>query len=140
MHISFKKAYAIYLAARCWGSLWANQHVVIKSDNQAAVTMINKGTTANPQVMEWLRDLFWLSAIYNFRITASYIPGVDNVFADSLSRLHTADFLLKFYVLLCAIYPPFVVLRSSLSDHMSYNSSVFLLSRFCSSTVVQGAY
>ena len=131
MHINFKEAYAIYLAARCWGSLWANQHVVIKSDNQAAVAMINKGTTANPQVMEWLRDLFWLSAIYNFRITASYIPGVDNVFAD---------FLLKFYVLLCAIYPLFVVLRSSLSDHMSYNSSVFLLSRFCSSTVVQGAY
>ncbi len=139
MHINFKEAYAIYLAAKCWGALWANQHVVVKSDNQAAVAMINKGTTANPQVMEWLRDLFWLSAIYNFRITAAYIPGIDNVYADSLSCMHTPYCLLKLYGLLCTMYLPLVVLSSSLMDHMSYNSSVFLLSRFCSSTVVQGA-
>eukprot|EP00112_Aurelia_sp_Birch-Aquarium-sp1_P001293 Seg1135.2 transcript_id=Seg1135.2/GoldUCD/mRNA.D3Y31 product="hypothetical protein" protein_id=Seg1135.2/GoldUCD/D3Y31 len=138
MHINFKEAYAIYLAVKCWGALWANQHVFVKSDNQAAVAMI-KGTTANPQVMAWLRDLLWLSAIYNFRITAAYIPGIQNICADSVSRMHTTASLLIFYSLLCNMYPPVVVLSSSLMDHMSYNSSVFLLSRFCSGSVVQGA-
>ena len=51
LHINFKEAFAIFLAARRWGSLWANHHVVIRCDNQAAVAMINKGTTANPTVM-----------------------------------------------------------------------------------------
>ena len=75
LHINFKEAFAIYIAARRWAPLWANHHAIIKCDNQAAVAMINKGSTPNPKVMVWLRDLFWISAIYNFCITAVYIKG-----------------------------------------------------------------
>ena len=32
--------------------------------------------------------MFWLSVVYNFRLTAMHVPGVDNVLADKISRLH----------------------------------------------------
>ena len=35
--------------------------------------------------MDWLREIFWLSAIYNFRLTSRHITGLANVFADRLS-------------------------------------------------------
>ena len=97
LHINFKEAFAIFLAARRWGSLWANHHVIIWCNNQAAVAMINKGTAAKPTVMSWLRHLFWLSAIHNFCISAVYIPGVANIRADIISRMHLTPSLLRFY-------------------------------------------
>ena len=94
LHINHKKALAIYFAAERWAPLWANRQVVICSDNQAAVEMINKGTTSNTVVMKALHRLFWLSAMFNFRIVARYIPGKSNVVADAFSRLHSSSHLL----------------------------------------------
>ena len=137
LHINFKEAFAIFLAARRWASLWANHHVIVKCDNQAAVAMINKGTTANPIVMTWLRDLFWMSAIHNFRITAVYIPGVDNIRADRISRMHNGPALLELYSYLCQGQDPPTVSSKLLVDHMSPTSAIFLTSRFCAG--LQGA-
>ena len=137
LHINFKEAFAIYLAAKRWAPQWANHHVIIHSDNQAAVAMINKGTTANPTVMSWLRGLFWLSATYNFRITATYIPGVDNQCADRISRMHSSSALLELCSFLCVDYSPHMVSRELLVNHMSPTSAMFLVSRFGSG--LQGA-
>ena len=38
--------------------------------------------------MQWLRQLFWLSATYNFRVTSRYIPTVANTLTDAISRIH----------------------------------------------------
>ena len=97
LHVNVKEAFAIYLAVRWWGPQWANHHVIIHCDNQPAVTMINKGTTANPTVMAWLRHLFWLSAIHNFHLTPVYFPGIDNIRADRISRMHNGVALLQSY-------------------------------------------
>ena len=131
LHINFKEAFAIYLAARRWAPLWVGHHVIVKCDNQAAVAMINKGTTANPQVMAWLRHLFWLSAIHNFRITAVYVPGILNVLADSISRMHSSSALLQLYSLLRKEHPPESLHSEPLVNHMSPTSALFLASRFC---------
>ena len=85
LHINHKETLAIVLAATWWGRLWSNQRVVINSDNQAAVHIINKGTTSNPLVMQALRALFWLSAVNNFHITAVYLEGANN-HSPTLSR------------------------------------------------------
>lgn len=97
LHINHKETLAIILAAKRWASLWANQHVIIHSDNQAAVYIINKGTTANELIMGQLRELFWLSATFNFRITAEFIKGINNSLADAISRLHEAKHVINFY-------------------------------------------
>ena len=39
-------------------------------------------------VMESLRRVFWLMALFNIRITPVYYPGVDNGLADCVSRFH----------------------------------------------------
>ena len=60
----------------------------IHCDNQAAVAIINKGTSKNSLVMESLRRIYWASAVFNFRLNAVYYPGALNTIADRDSRLH----------------------------------------------------
>ena len=79
LHINNKEVMAMVMAMvvtveRC-APLWANKHVILQSDNQAAVGIINKGSCKNPAIMEFLRRIFWLSAILNFRLTTVYIRG-----------------------------------------------------------------
>ena len=84
---------------------WDNEHVIIHCDNKAAVHIINEGTSSCPIVMSYLRDLFWQSAIYNFRFTATYIPGKQNGIADSVLQLHQPTKCLAFYEHLCLQSP-----------------------------------
>jgi len=77
------------LAARHFGYMWRNKKVVIYTDNTQALANINKGSNRNPVVMMWLRELFWLSAQFNFHITARYISTKQNWISDGLSRLAT---------------------------------------------------
>jgi hypothetical protein len=37
-------------------------------------------------MMQFLREMFWLSARHNFRLTSEYIPSRANTLSDSLSR------------------------------------------------------
>lgn len=88
LHINHKETLAVLPAATLWAPWWRDRKVYIHMDNQAAVGIINKGTCRHPLVMASLRRLFWLSAIYNFRVKAVYYPGVFNRAADNISRLH----------------------------------------------------
>jgi len=88
LHINYKEVMALEPAAQYFAPFWANKLVHVYSDNQAAVSIINKGSCKNPTVMDSLRRVFWLSVIYNFRMKAFYYPGESNVLADSVSRLH----------------------------------------------------
>jgi hypothetical protein len=88
LHINYKETVAIILAAYRWAPMWRNSHVQVLSDNITAKSIINKGTCKNRIVMGFIRELCWLSAIYNFKISVRYIPGVDNRLADTISRLH----------------------------------------------------
>ena len=129
LHINHKETLAIVLAAKRWGHLWSNHRVIIHSDNQAAVQIINKGTTGNAVIMHELRALFWLSAVHNFHITAVYIEGFRNTLADAISRLHDHTHLLRFYSLLLGRFPRPIVDNLDISKHMSIDSYNFVFSR-----------
>ena len=58
LYINHKETLAIVLAAKRWGHLWENHLVIIYSDNQAAMQIINKGTMGNKVIMQELRVLF----------------------------------------------------------------------------------
>ena len=105
LHINHKEILAIVLAAKRWAPCWTNHRVIIHSDNQAAVQIINKGTTANEVMMDELRHLFWLSALYNFHLSAVYIEGSRNMIADAVSRLHERANLLLFRSILRDRFP-----------------------------------
>ncbi len=82
---------------------------------------INKGSSKNSLAMKWLRHLFWLSAIYNFHLTARHVKGKDNVISDTLSRLDefNIDVLSKFI----ETYG----LDLDITKHVSQNSYFILL-------------
>ena len=120
---------AIVLAAKRWSHLRKNKHVVIQSDNTTAVSIINKDTCKNSTVTCHLRELFRLSAIFYFRITAVYIPDHMNCIADAISRLHEPYFLLKAYGYLVPHYG-LLLLHWPLLMHMSVVSCSFLFFRY----------
>ncbi len=86
-NINYLELFAVLLSARHWAPRWRNRRVLVQSDNTQTVACINRGTSTNPVTTALLRELFWLSAISNFQITAQHLAGVDNVTADRLSRL-----------------------------------------------------
>ena len=81
--------------------------------------------------MHYLRELVWLSAIYNFRITASHIPGIENAIADAISRLHEPEFLFKVFKYFAHLsHGNVFFLSPPLVCHMSVLSCYFLLFRY----------
>ena len=54
-------------------------------------------------IVGFLRELFWLSANFNFHITVMHIPGISNPVADAISWVHESKFLLKFCKFYCFI-------------------------------------
>lgn len=86
-NINYLELYTALLAARAFGAKWRDKRVVLYIDNTQAMALINKGTSRNSLVMDWLRELFWLSVINNFHITARYLRSKDNWIADKLSRM-----------------------------------------------------
>ena len=120
-HINEKEVIAITLAAYCWAPLWRNKKIIVYSDNTVSVASINKCTSRNVAIMKCLRSLFWLSALYNFHLTAKFLPVIRNVAAESASRLHLPGYL--------QILMPFTE-YIPLACHMSHKSVKFLLDRF----------
>ena len=88
LHINHKEVLALEPAAKHFGPLWANKSVTVYCDNVCATYVINRGISKHPLVMASLRRVFWLSALYNFRLRAIYYPGSSNLVADRVSRLH----------------------------------------------------
>ena len=90
LHINYKEVLALAPAVDLWGEAWRGRRIYVYSDNQAAVGILNRGTAKDPFVMAVLRNIFWKSVFYNFRIYALYYPGYRNVVADAASRLGEA--------------------------------------------------
>lgn len=88
LSINMKETLAVEVALRHWAPHLRNKKVLLHVDNQSAVYILNKGASKDKVVMESLRRLFWLSSTYNFRLMAVYYPGVENCYADAISRLH----------------------------------------------------
>ena len=132
LHINHKEALAVCLAAERWAPAWANRQVFVFCDNQAAVGMINKGSTSSPLVMQALRRLSWLSAVFNFRLKMQYLPGSLNVIADAVSRLHSTAHLLYFCGFLLGVcgLSANQLWHEGLTGHMPYASSLFLSIRY----------
>jgi hypothetical protein len=86
--INYLEVLALEPAIRRWAPVLANKKVYVHCDNIAACSIINKGSSKNSVVMDSLRRVFWLSAVFNFRLKAVYYSGESNVLADSVSRLH----------------------------------------------------
>jgi hypothetical protein len=89
----WKEMYAIVRAAATWGERWRGRNVLIHCDCQPAVMAWQRGDSKSPGMADLIRTLLFLSATHDFHLTMLHIAGVDNVFADLLSRSQVATFL-----------------------------------------------
>ena len=64
------------------------------------MSILNTGHSTSVNSMFWVRELFWLSVIFNFHLVASYVPSKANVVPDFLSRF--------FYQKRVSPIPPFL--------------------------------
>ena len=91
-HISVKELFPIVIAVEIWGQVMANKKVCFFSDNMAVVQVINKHTAKDRNLMKLLRRFIVHCLIFNILFRPKYVPGIDNVPSDKLSRLQISDF------------------------------------------------
>ena len=84
--ITYLELIPIVLAFYTWANSLAGKKIIIRSDNNALVEIINKKTSKNKRVMSLIRHLILMLLSYNIQIQAKHIPGKINEIADSISR------------------------------------------------------
>lgn len=126
LHINHKETITIVLAARRWAHLWTNKTVNVHTDSITAKAAINKGHSKCKHIMPYLRELVWLSALFNFKVRAYHISGTKNTLADNISRLSYSGFLAKTADILLPGCAPTTVIHT-LPLHMSNGAFLFLL-------------
>ena len=127
-HVKYKEAIYIILAAYRWDPAWQNRTVVARCDITAAVVILNKGSNQNPHMMIFLREIFWLSSLFNFRLKAYRVPESVYVGSGHLSHLHESDHFLAY----CCILKKRSIDIFSLPvcNHMPVRASQFLLGKY----------
>ena len=90
--ISYLELLAIVVSVFCWGEDWCNKQIVLFTDNEAIVHIWRSGSRKCAEIMSLVRMLFFFTAKRNINLLLRHIPGVDNKYADSLSRLQVAKF------------------------------------------------
>ena len=113
-------------SAKRWGPWWSGKRVKVFTDSTAAQGIINKGSCKEPLVMQALRELFWLSATYNFHITALHLARQFNQESDWASCLHDWKniVLIDMY-----LYPNHSLVPVKLLRHISYPSFVSIFAQ-----------
>ena len=103
-HINTLEMMTILFAMRRWGHLWSNTHVRVRCDNFSSVQAVNKGTSRSKELTACVREMFWLSLKYGFRLTARHVPGEQNFMADMISRLNDPLMAKKFLLTCSPVY------------------------------------
>jgi hypothetical protein len=89
--IMFFELLAVVVALACWGSSWADTKVTAWTDNTGVVALLDSRTSTEPRVLDLLRRIYYLEALFSCRLFGKHISGVDNTIADYLSRLGTSS-------------------------------------------------
>jgi hypothetical protein len=87
-NINVLELQSVLVAARRWCKTWKGCHIQVKSDNMATIAAINNTTSRSSPLLKIIKELFWLSVEYDFRLSAVHLPGRFNLFSDKLSRMH----------------------------------------------------
>lgn len=90
--IAWMEFFPVAVAVVLWCHLLQGKRILIRSDNVAVVSILNKQTSKCPVIMRLLRFVVLQCLKYNTVISARHLPGESNEVADSLSRLQVGRF------------------------------------------------
>lgn len=96
LSIAEKELLPVVVAAMVWGSSWKGLHIRCLSDNEAVVFALNRRSVRSPGLMRLIRCLSFVEVFFNFRLSASHLPGRLNLAADYLSRDMMGEFFGSF--------------------------------------------
>lgn len=85
-NITFLELFPIVLALHIWGPMMRNHSILLMTDNEALVAIINKQSSPDSLIMKGIRKLVVACLTFNVRGRARHLPGSVNVRADALSR------------------------------------------------------
>ena len=107
-NIAIKELFPIVLAIRLWPSVLTDRRLLVLSDNEAVVHIINNQTSKDKQLMSLIRTLTVSLMQNNVIIRAKHVPGKTNVIADALSRFQDTPDLRRQYGLkpMQSVIPP----------------------------------
>lgn len=94
--ITFLELVPIAMAFSIWGTKLAGKRVILHTDNQALVSILNTQTSMSRGVMHLLRKFVLQGLVYNIQFKATHIMGLDNTKADALSRQQWSRFQASF--------------------------------------------
>ena len=86
-NINELELWPIVVGLKRWFHLLKNKSLLVFTDNTQVMYMLTNSRSSNSVCKRWLREIFWLCAIYNIELTPLYINTKNNLVADSLSRL-----------------------------------------------------
>ena len=86
-HINLREMWAAFAAALRWGEQWGDCSVTMVTDSTTVMAALNTGRSGSPEIMHYVRRLFWLSVKHNFHFNSVYINTKHNIICDALSRL-----------------------------------------------------
>jgi len=90
-HISELELLVVLLAAIQWRERLAQRRVVMRCDNEAAVTSLNSGKARDGSMSMLLRELWFVKARNSFELRSKHIKTHDNVLGDAPSRWTRTD-------------------------------------------------
>lgn len=91
--IQVKELIPVVIAAALYGNQWAGKVVLFKVDNMSVVGIIQDIYSRESHLIHLVRLLSFFAAHYGFWFTSEHIPGVENGYADAISRDNASLFL-----------------------------------------------
>ena len=95
--ITVLEFFPVFVLVSMFAHLVKNANILYYCDNIAVVEIINKQTSRNKKVMEFLRPLILIMMRFNINLKSKHIPGVENILCDKISRFQVSDKLLRLY-------------------------------------------
>ena len=86
LNICFLELVPIVVALYVWGGLLRNHSLLLFTDNEALVAVINKQSSPDTLIMKGIRKLVVACLKFNVRVRARHVAGAVNLKADALSR------------------------------------------------------
>lgn len=90
--IAYLEYVPVLLAMLVWGLELSNTKIMLHSDNQAVVAIMNRQSSKCPHIMRLVRRLTLTCLRHNIVLRGEYIQGCSNTIADKLSRFEMTNF------------------------------------------------
>ena len=86
-NINVLELWPIVVGLKRWAYLFKNKSLDVVTDNTQVMFMLLNGGSINKCCCNWIREIFWITAIYNIKLVPKYINTKSNLVADTLSRM-----------------------------------------------------